>query len=78
MLIEDLFSQRRLLTRDFRVAYYLAQVVARPQEEKALKTQGEPVIDDALEYLASLDSNGVRLGLHRMERGRTTLPTRTG
>ncbi len=33
-----------------------------------LKTQGEPVIHDALVYLASPDSNGVRHGLHRMER----------
>ena len=42
--------------------------MGRSQEEKALKKQGEPVAHDALEYLASLDSNGVRLGLHRMER----------
>ena len=30
--------------------------------------QGDPVTHDALVYLASLDSNRVRLGLHRMER----------
>jgi len=58
----------RLLTRDLHVAYCVAQVMGQPQEEKALKTEGERVTDDALEYLASLDSNGVRLGLHRMER----------
>lgn len=56
------------MTRDFNIAYCIAQVVARPQEGKALKTQGDPVTHDALVYLASLDSNRVRLGLHRMER----------
>jgi len=45
MLIEDLSSQIRLLTRDFHVAYCLAQVMARPQEQKALKTEGEPVAE---------------------------------
>ncbi len=58
MLIDYFPSQTRLLTRDFYVAYCLAQIVDQPQEEKTLNTQGEPVIHDALVRLAFLDSNG--------------------
>jgi len=42
--------------------------MGRPEDKNLLNSQGRPVTDDALEYLASLDSNGVRLGLHRMAR----------
>ena len=40
----------------------------RPQEGKTLEVEREPLAHDAQEYLSSLGPNGIRLGLHRMER----------
>ena len=42
--------------------------MGRPQERKTLEAEREPLARDAQEYLSSLGPNGIRLGLHRMER----------
>ena len=68
MLIDNPFCAIRRLTHDSCVAYCVAQVVSRPQEEKTLKVERKPLSRDAQEYLVSLGANGIRLGLRRDER----------